>query len=326
ALLNGSAGRTIELLQASSDEQLDEACTNSTLRDRRLLQSRGESLLVELAQVSAAEQRLGSQLDLADGVLTVNQRRHLLGENTLRLPLERSLGDLHGKAIDLLAVQEGEHAEELHHVGVGGVEEVLVPAVRARQLRIEPQVAATRGLAELLALGVRDQRNRQTVDRIPVHAADQVHTGDDVAPLIGATDLHADVVLAVQVNEVIRLQQHVGELGVGDAVGSEATLHGVAGKHRVQREVLAEVAQEVDDRHLADPVSVVDQRRGVQVLARLLELRTSLEEEESAQLLLDVLHVLGDLFLGQHGALAHVARVTDHAGGTTRQGESLVPG
>src|SRR5699024_9904655 len=203
ALLNGSAGRTIGLLQTSGDEQLDEARSHCALRDRRLLQSRGESLLVELAQVSATEQRLGSQLDLADGVLTVNQRGHLLGENTLRLPLERALGDLHGKAVDLLAVQEGEHAEELHHVGVGGVEEVLVPAVRARQFRIEPQVAAARGLAELLALRVRDQRNRQAVDRIPVHAADKVHTGDDIAPLVRATDLHADVVLAVQVNEVI---------------------------------------------------------------------------------------------------------------------------
>src|SRR5699024_863284 len=120
ALLNGSAGRTIGLLQTSGDEQLDEARSHCALRDRRLLQSRGESLLVELAQVSATEQRLGSQLDLADGVLTVNQRGHLLGENTLRLPLERALGDLHGKAVDLLAVQEGEHAEELHHVGVGG--------------------------------------------------------------------------------------------------------------------------------------------------------------------------------------------------------------
>src|SRR5699024_10239218 len=138
-------------------------------------------------------------------------------------------------------------------------------------------------------------------DRIPVHAADKVHTGDDIAPLVRATDLHADVVLAVQVNEVIRLKQHVGKLRVGDAICCQATLHGVAGEHRVQRKVLAQVAQEVDDGHLADPVSVVDQRRGVQVPARLLELSTSLEEEESAQLLLDVLHVFGDLLLGQHG-------------------------
>ena len=54
----------------------------------------------------------------------------------------------------------------------------------------------------------------------PSGAADEVDAGGDVAPLVGAAHLQLDVVVLVQPPEVVGLEQHVAELGVGDARGS----------------------------------------------------------------------------------------------------------
>ena len=80
-----------------------------------------------------------------------------------------------------------------------------------------------------------------------VGAADQLDAAGDVAPLVAAAELQRHAVVAVEVEEVHRLQQHVAELGVADP-GLEPAAHDVAGQHPVHREVLADVAQEVDRR------------------------------------------------------------------------------
>ena len=72
-------------------------------------------------------------------------------------------------------------------------------------------------------------------------------------------------VVAVEVEEVHRLQEHVAELGVADA-RLEPGAHDVARQHPVDREVLADVAQEVDRRQARGPVVVVDHRRRVGAL------------------------------------------------------------
>ena len=51
----------------------------------------------------------------------------------------------------LVGRQEGEPAQVPDDVGVGGVDEVLVPGIRAGHLGVQPQVAAAGGLAELRA-------------------------------------------------------------------------------------------------------------------------------------------------------------------------------
>ncbi len=64
-------------------------------------------------------------------------------------------------------------------------------------------------------------------------------------------------IVPVQVGEVVRLQQHVAEFGERQAA-LEPDLDRVLGEHVRDREVLAGVAQEVDQRQLAEPVEVVD--------------------------------------------------------------------
>ena len=63
-------------------------------------------------------------------------------------------------------------------------------------------------------------------------------------------DLHASRRAFVQVQEVVRLQQHVAELGVADALlaALQALAHRVLLDHHVDREVLADVAQHLDER------------------------------------------------------------------------------
>ena len=94
----------------------------------------------------------------------------------------------------------------------------------------------------------------------PRLAPDQVDAGDDVAPLVGSADLDRAAEVVVQPQVVVGLQQHVAELGERDAVlGVDPHLDALAGEHLVDRDVLADVAQELEDRDRLRPVAVVDE-------------------------------------------------------------------
>ncbi len=85
----------------------------------------------------------------------------------------------------------------------------------------------------------------------------QVQAGGEVAPLVGAAEFQRAVVFVKQVEEVVALQHLIAELGEGDAfLGVQAASHGVFGQHGAQAEVLADIAQEVDDGHRSGPIVV----------------------------------------------------------------------
>ena len=133
--------------------------------------------------------------------------------------------------------------------------------------------------------------------------------------MIAATNLQGAVVLTLQLHEVISLQQHVGKFGVGNTVGFQATLDGVAIQHGVEGEVLAHIAQEINDRHVHGPVCVVNHGRRI----------FAVEVNELTQLLLNSFEVAVDLFLGEHGALAHITWIANKAGCTTCESQGLMP-
>ena len=81
----------------------------------------------------------------------------------------------------------------------------------------ESQTAPALGLAHLRAVGLGEQRAGEAVELHAAHPPGQVDAGRDVAPLVAAADLQLAAVLVVQVHEVVRLQQHVAELGVAQA-------------------------------------------------------------------------------------------------------------
>ncbi len=134
--------------------------------------------------------------------------------------------------------------------------------------------------------------------------------------------LQAHALLAVEVQEVIALQQLVGELGERHpftGLATETLLHGVFCHHVVDGEVLADIADEVEESVVFHPVVVVHQNGTVGDVA--------LEIEELGQLLLD-----GFLIVTQRGLVEQVALgglhggVAYHAGGTAYKGYGRVSG
>ena len=132
---------------------------------------------------------------------------------------------------------------------------------------VEPDRLAALALAELRARRREQQRVRQSVRRVGAppssrlgRPADQLQAGRDVAPLVGAAHLQLDAHGPVQVLEVRRLEEHVAELGERQAA-LEPDLDGVLGEHVRDREVLADVAQEVEQAERPEPVEVVDHQR-----------------------------------------------------------------
>src|SRR5699024_2992469 len=101
--------------------------------------------------------------------------------------------------------EEGEPAEVTDHVSVGCVDEVLVPSVWAGHFRIQPEASAAGGLAELLAVGIGNQRYGHCVDRGAVDATVEVNARNDVAPLVTATYLQGAAEALVQFNVVVGL-------------------------------------------------------------------------------------------------------------------------
>ncbi len=180
--------------------------------------------------------------------------------------------------------------------------------------RVEPERAVL-GLAVLRAVGLGDQRGGEGMGLAAVVPADQLDAAGEVAPLVAAAELEPDAVVAVEVQVVHRLQQHVAELGVADA-GLEPAAHHVAGEHPVDREVLADVAEEVDRGQARGPVVVVHHRGPV----------VALELEERLDLAMHLLDPALDGVERVERALPRLPGVTDHAGGTADQDVRRVPG
>jgi hypothetical protein len=265
-------------------------------------------------QVATTEQGRGGRLGTLGLLDPVDERRHLVGEPLVTVALPRLALGLRLERLDLLVGQEREDLEQLADLGVVHVQEPLVEGVRRHHLGVEPHRVAL-GLAVLGAVGLGDQRRHERVCLGTLRAPDQLDAGGDVAPLVGGAVLERDPVVAVEAQEVHRLEQHVAELRVADA-GLQPSRNHIALQHPVHREVLADVAQEVDRGQARRPVVVVDDGRGV----------GPLEPDERLDLtaypIAPVLHGVE----GVQGAFRAVLGVADHAGGAADQDVRRVAG
>ena len=229
-------------------------------------------------------------------------RQGLLGGALLRVGCLLGL-----QGLDLFAGEEGEAFQVADDAGVVRVQQELVELVAARLLLVQPQ-GIPFALAELVALRVRHKRHGQGIHLIPRGLADELDTGGDVAPLVAARHLQVNAAGLMQVLEVDGLDEHVRELCVGDAA-FHLPAHMVLGEHVAHVDVLAELAEVVDDRHLADPVIIVDY----------------LEAEELLHLLLEALVIAHHLLALFQLALYRAARIADEAGRHAHQQQRLVP-
>ena len=94
---------------------------------------------------------------------------------------------------------------------------------------------------------------------------DQIQPRNNVAVLIAARDLQRAIVLSEQMQEVVTLQNHVRELGVGNALLTilQTVAHRVLLDHLIDAEVLADIPEHVEVRHRFQPVQIVDHGGGI---------------------------------------------------------------
>ena len=123
----------------------------------------------------------------------------------------------------------------------------------------------------------------------------------------------------MQVDEVVRLEQHIAELGVAEPVFRfEAALDRVFRHHDVHRETLPDDAEEVEVAKFFHPVEIIDQNRAVFLIVKV---------DEARHLLLDAVDVVLNRFRRQKFAfVAFAARVADHSGRAADENDRTVPG
>ena len=87
----------------------------------------------------------------------------------------------------------------------------------------------------------------QRVELRRAHAAAEIDAVDDVAPLVGAAHLQAAAVAPVELDEIVGLQDHVVEFEERQRLlALEPQLDRIHRQHAVDREMPADIAQELD--------------------------------------------------------------------------------
>ena len=285
-------------------------------------QQRGLVNLVERLGGFGAEEYLRGLDGVLQLLLAVDHAGNLFGKFLLQGACAGVLGLLGHECVYLLLGEYGEYLDVFLGVGVGYVQPELVELVGRRAVGVEPYVAPL-GLAEFRAVGLGDERAGNGVGVVLAeHAADQLCAGGDVAPLVGAAQLKAASLLLVEVEEVVALEKLVGEFGERHPLARFARktlLHGVLGHHVVDGQILAHVADKVEECVVLHPVVVVHEDGGVGGVA--------VEVEEAGQLTLDGLLVMAQCSHVEELALLALHRgVANHAGGASHQRDGLVAG
>ena len=240
---------------------------------------------------------------------------HFNGQFPLGLTATRVLLVRLHLRLDVRPRQQREELEVGLDVAVVDVVPELVEFVRRGERRIEVDRARLR-LSELRARGHGHEWRHESVRFPAFHPANEIDPRGDVAPLVTASHLDGAAPVAEQVQEVVRLQQHVAEFGVGNA-RVEPRFHRLLLQHDVHAEVLSHIAQEVDEGLLDEPIGVVEDEG----------LRRSVEVEEPRHLVALALQMLADLLLREQRPLAALAaRIADQAGAAAHQHDGLVAG
>ncbi len=142
----------------------------------------------------------------------MNHHSHFLRQTLLQDSQVRGCVVFGDQVVDGLLIEQREDLDVALGVLVADVQPELVELVRRSITRVEPYVAAL-GLAELATVGFGNQRAGQCESLAAGLTADQLRTGGDVAPLVGAAHLQFTAFGFVQMQEVVALQQLVGEFG-----------------------------------------------------------------------------------------------------------------
>ena len=152
-----------------------------------------------------------------------------------------------------------------------------------------------------------------------LHAPAELDAVDDVAPLVGAAHLQHAAVAARQLDEIVGLEDHVVEFEEGQLVlALEPELDRLHRQHAVDREMPADIAQEIDVVERGEPLGIVDHQRAG---------RPVVEIEEAGKDRAEALLVGLDLVIGEELPRLVLARgIADPGGAAAHQRDRLVAG
>ena len=212
-----------------------------------------------------------------------------------------------GETFYFIHWDKGEEAQAVAYILIVDIAPVLVEIVWAHFIRVKPY-STVRGLTHFLAFTVGEELKGETEGFSLVCTTYQFYPTDDVAPLVVATEFELAIIVAIEVQEVVGLHDHVVEFQEGQAL-FHAGLVAFSVDHTVNAEVSAVVTQEFDVVEVSEPVGIV-QDEGLIVR----------EIDEACGLFFETLHVVVDLFHGHDAThIATTGWVADHAGATTCQ-------
>ena len=246
---------------------------------------------------------------------------HLFCQSALQDAASGILLVLFHKCIDDIFLQRGENLDIALGIVVAHIQPELIELIRCGALWVEPDVSAL-GLTKLLAVALRDERTGEGEGLYLVAqcAANQFRTRGHVAPLVVAAKLQLHAIMLIEIEEVVALQQLIGELGERESVAGstvEALLNRLFGHHIVHGDVLTHLTCKVEEGEVFHPVVVVHHDGSVGFFR--------LEVEELGHLALNALLVVAQrLVVQQVALLAFARRVANHAGGTTHKDDGLV--
>ena len=194
------------------------------------------------------------------------------------------------ESIDDILLQRSKDLDILLGIVVADIQPELVELIWCGALGVEPDVSRL-GLTELLTVTLSNQWAGQCESLILVAkgTTDELRTRGNVTPLVVTAQLQLTVLMLVEVEEVVALQQLVGELGERQTVASrtvQALLNAILGHHIVHGDVLTHLTGKVEEGEVLHPVVVIDHDGSIGFLR--------LEVEELRHLFLDTLLVVAE--------------------------------
>src|ERR1700694_3575508 len=224
ALFDRAACLALGLCEPGADDGIDERQFAAWQRGGwDLLSENGKNLRVSAARIEVTEQDSRGSRGVRCCLRAVRACGHVLRQRDLRGARRGVLAVACDELVDFRFRLQCEELQVLLDVAIIHVDPELVELVRRRERGIEvdrPGLA----LPELLPRGHRDERRDQAVRLAVLDAPDQLYARGDVPPLAAPADWQRALPLAEQVQEIVRLEQHVTELGVRES-GVEPRLH-----------------------------------------------------------------------------------------------------
>ena len=89
-------------------------------------------------------------------------------------------------------------------------------------------------------------------------AADEVRTAEDIAPLVVTAHFELATVIPVEAEKIVALHEHIAEFEEGQAA-LIALLIAFRAEHLVYGEMDCDIAHEVHEIEIAEPVGVIDE-------------------------------------------------------------------